>query len=466
MKNLRLWILVGLLSALPLAAQTSYILTAPPSNVQGIIDRHGLTVVKELFDGVNCVMLVTSPSASVTDTETEVESDLLVGSFEPQQLTSLPELSGLTQPTLTQSSTSILDGLAGRTLVSFFGSTVPSNYTSQTAVSIIRLADARSGSRLTGAGVVAIIDTGADPNHPALSGVLVPGYDFTRDQAGFSELADLDPAVAAQLQQSSTSILDAQNTLQLNSSALAILSQSSTSILDQSSTSILDSSLAEFGHGTMTAGIVHLIAPTAKIMPLKAFRADGSSNLSDIIRAIYYAADHGANVISMSFSIGQPSPGLQAAVQYALSKNVILVAASGNDGLKTLVYPASYNSVIGVGSSTNSDARSAFSNFGSGVVNFAAPGEGVVTTFPGGNYAAGWGTSFSAPMVAGSAALVLQARPSSKPGDVLNALSKTKQISDMGYGRIDLYLSLTNLISSGSSTTATSGSGGSGKTTP
>src|ERR1041385_2223748 len=438
MKNLRLWILVGLLSALPLAAQTSYILTAPPSNVQGIIDRHGLTVVKELFDGVNCVMLVTSPSASVTDTETEVESDLLVGSFEPQQLTSLPELSGLTQPTLTQSSTSILDGLAGRTLVSFFGSTVPSNYTSQTAVSIIRLADARSGSRLTGTGVVAIIDTGADPN----------------------------PTVAAQLQQSSTSILDAQNTLQLNSSALAILSQSSTSILDQSSTSILDSSLAEFGHGTMTAGIVHLIAPTAKIMPLKAFRADGSSNLSDIIRAIYYAADHGANVISMSFSIGQPSPGLQAAVQYALSKNVILVAASGNDGLKTLVYPASYNSVIGVGSSTNTDIRSAFSNFGSGVVNFAAPGEGVVTTFPGGNYAAGWGTSFSAPMVAGSAALVLQARPSSKPGDVLNALSKTKQISDMGYGRIDLYLSLTNLISSGSSTTATSGSGGSGKTTP
>jgi len=79
--------------------------------------------------------------------------------------------------------------------------------------------------------------------------------------------------------------------------------------LDQSSTSILDSTLAEFGHGTMTAGIVHLIAPTAKIMPLKAFRADGSSNLSDIIRAIYYAADHGANVISMSFSLSQPSLG-------------------------------------------------------------------------------------------------------------------------------------------------------------
>jgi subtilisin family serine protease len=459
--RMRLLIFLSVLTSLPLAAQTSYILTASPSNVQTIISRHGLTVVKELFDGTNCVMLVTSPSADTSGVETEVESDLSVASFEPEQHTSLPELSSLTQPVLTQSSTSILDGLPGRTLVSFFGSTVPSNYTAQTATSIIRLADARTGTNLTGSGVVAIIDTGADPNHPALVGVLVPGYDFTRDQAGFSELADLDPTVAAQLQQSSTSILDAQNTLQLNGSALAILNQSSTSILDQSSTSILDSSLAEFGHGTMTAGIVHLIAPTAKIMPLKAFRADGSSNLSDIIRAIYYAANHGANVISMSFSIAQPSPGLQAAVQYALSKNVILVAASGNDGLKTLVYPASYNSVIGVGSSTNTDVKSTFSNFGSGVVIFAAPGEGVVTTFPGGNYAAGWGTSFSAPMVAGSAALVLQARPTAKPGDILNGLSKTKQINDMGYGRIDLFQSLTNLVGNSSSTT--SGSSGSTK---
>ena len=133
--------------------------------------------------------------------------------FEPEQRASLPELTGLTQPVLTQSSTSILDSLPGRTLVTFFGSTVPSNYTTQAATSIIRLGDARTATQLTGSGAVAIIDTGADPNHPALSAVLVTGYDFTRDTLAFSELADLDPAVAAQLQQSSTSILDAQNTL-------------------------------------------------------------------------------------------------------------------------------------------------------------------------------------------------------------------------------------------------------------
>jgi subtilisin family serine protease len=454
-----LQLLLVCLFGLPLTAQTSYILTASPSNMQSVVNHHGLTVVKELYDGTNCVMLVTSASADVAGTETEVESDLMVVGFEPEQRAVLPELTGLTQPTLTQSTTSILDTLPGRTLVSFFGSIVPSNYSTQTATSIIRLDDARTATKLTGSGTVAVIDTGADLTHPALSGALVTGYDFTRDTLGASELADLDPTVAAQLQQSTTSILDAQNTLVLNS-AVAILNQSTTSILDQSTTSILDSSLAEFGHGTMTAGIVHLVAPTAKIMPLKAFRANGSSNLSDIIRAIYYAADHGANVISMSFSMSQSSPGLQAAIQYALSKNVATVASSGNDGLKTLVYPASYGGVQGVGSSTNTDLRSTFSNYGSGVVTFAAPGEGVITTYPGGNYAAGWGTSFSTPMFAGAAALVLQARPTSKPGDITNALSKTKQISDMGYGRIDLYQSLMNVISSGTTTTSTSGTSG------
>jgi len=457
-------LLVCLALGLPLTAQTSYILTASPSNVQSVINQHGLTVVKELYDGTNCVMLVSSVSTDVAGTETEVESDLRVVGFEPEQRAVLPELTGLTQPTLTQSTTSILDTLPGRTLVPFFGSIVPSNYSTQTATNIIRLGDARAATKLTGSGTVAVIDTGADLTHPALSGALVTGYDFTRDILGASELADLDPAVAAQLQQSTTSILDAQNLLVLNS-ATAILNQSTTSILDQSTTSILDSSLAEFGHGTMTAGIVHLVAPTAKIMPLKAFRADGSSNLSYIIRAIYYAADHGANVVSMSFSMGQSSPGLQAAIQYALSKNVATIASSGNDGLKTLVYPASYGGVQGIGSSTNTDLRSSFSNYGSGVVTFAAPGEGVITTYPGGNYAAGWGTSFSTPMFAGAAALVLQARPTSKPGDITNSLSKTKQISDMGYGRIDLYQSLTNLVGSGgtSSTTITSTSGTSGK---
>jgi subtilisin family serine protease len=437
--------------SLPAAAQSTYMLAVSPTNAQSVISSHGLTVIKELYDGPICVYLVSSASADVNEVETEVESDLRVSGFEPDQIASLPELNGLTQATLTQSNTSILDSLSGVTAVTFFGSTVPSNYTTQAATNIIRLNDARTATHLTGSGVVGIIDTGADPNHPALLPALVAGYDFTREAASYSEFNDLDPTLAAQLQQSNTSILDAQNVYILNPSTTLILAQSNTSILDQSNTSILDSTYPEFGHGTMVAGIVHLVAPTAKIMPLKAFRADGTSNLSDIIRAIYYAADHGVNVLSMSFSMQKSSPALQAAIQYALGKNVALVAASGNDGLKILVYPASYGGVEGIGSTSNLDVRSTFSNYGSGVTMFAAPGEAVITTFPGGGYAAAWGTSFSTPMVAGAGSLVIQARPSAKPGDITNALSKAKQISDMGYGRIDLYLALTNLLSGSTS---------------
>src|SRR5262249_61187021 len=96
-----------------------------------------------------------------------------------------------------------------------------------------------------------------------------------------------------------------------------------------------------------------------------------------------------------------------------------------------LVYPAAYNSGVGVGSTSNTDSKSAFTNFGTNTVFIAAPGEGVVTTYPGGNYAAGWGTSFSTPLVAGEAALILQARPTYKPGDVANAISRDVAIPQM-----------------------------------
>ena len=150
MRKLSLLLIVGLVLALPCGAQSSYILTASPANMQGLVDRHGLTVVKELFDGVNCVMLVTSLPRTSPGVETEVESDLSGVSFEPEQR----RLAGGTKqhdaantyPVHHQHS----GCLVGRTLVSFFGSTVPSNYTTQTATNIIRLGDARTAARLTG----------------------------------------------------------------------------------------------------------------------------------------------------------------------------------------------------------------------------------------------------------------------------------------------------------------------------
>jgi len=328
--------------------------------------------------------------------------------------------------------------LPGRAAVTYFGSSVANYYISQTATSLARLTDVQSTSTWDGSGItVAVIDTGVDTTHPALSRVLVPGFDFVHNQPGASELADLDPSVAAALTQSTATILDGGNVYQMNSYAAAILSQSTATILDGPPSA--------FGHGTMTAGLIHLVAPNARIMPLKAFSADGTSEIFNIVRALYYAVDNGANVISMSFEIPQSSPALQDAIQYALSKNVTLVAASGNDSEQIMVYPAGYNSVIGVGSTSNADGKSTFTNFGTNAVFVAAPGEGVISTYPGGNYAAGWGTSFSTPLVAGEAALVLQARPGYHPGDVANAVSKAIQVQQMGHGRVDFCQALSSI---------------------
>jgi subtilisin family serine protease len=394
-------------------AQDNFGLVTAPAKVQDVCGRHGLT---QLTNGSHGVFLVSTSSV-----DPSISTDSAVQSFERNRALGVPELSGATVASLTQSSTSILDGLPGRTVVNYYGSLVPSNYVTQPATVIIRQLDLQAASGFTGAGItVAVIDTGVDPSHPALQSVLVSGFNFISNVADPSELVDLTPDMAAALAQSSTSILDSQNLVQMNSSTMAILSQSSTSILDGPP--------GEFGHGTMTAGLVHLVAPGAQIMSLKAFAGDGSSDLFNIVNAIYYAADHGANVISMSFEIAQGSPALQNAIQYALSKNVVVVAASGNDGAQIMVFPSAYNSVIGVGSTSNSDAKSSFTNFGTNSVFIAAPGEGVITTYPGGNYAAGWGTSFSTPLIAGEAALILQARPTYKPGDVGNAISRAVSV--------------------------------------
>lgn len=415
-------------------AEDGYVLVTAPSKVQDVCGRHGLQQVAQLSSSSSAgVFLVATSSVDPT-----IATDADVQSFEPNRSAGVPELSGLAYSSLTQSVSAILDTLPGRSVVNYFGSNVASNYVTQPAASLIRLGDAQGATQFTGAGVtVAVIDTGVDTNHPALINVLVPGFNFVNNTAGASELIDLAPATAASLTQSVSNILDAQNLVPMNSSTVAVLSQSVSNLLDGPPEA--------FGHGTMTAGLVHLMAPGAKIMPLKAFAADGSSDLFNIIQAIYYAVDHGANVISMSFEISQSSPALQNAIQYALSKNVVPVAASGNDAQQIMVYPAAYNTVVGVGSTSNTDGKSAFTNFGTNGTFVAAPGEGVITTYPGGNYAAGWGTSFSTPLVAGEAALILQAKPAYHPGDVANAISRATQVQQMGHGRIDLCQALGSL---------------------
>ncbi len=319
----------------------------------------------------------------------------------------------------------------------FFGSLVHAGYVRQPGSDIVRADEAH---RLfgKGSGVIAIIDTGVDTTHAALRDVLVPGYDFTRDRSDtVSELNDLDPAAAAALQQSTVEILDTSRpAVQLNSTTVAILSQSTVEILDSVGLP------KAFGHGTMIAGLVHRIAPEARIMPLKAFRADGSASLSDIVRAIRYAADNGANVISMSFSFSSPSAELQSAILYAANRGVLCVSSAGNSGKETAVYPASFKQVVGVGSTNYADRRSAFSNWGSST-RTSAPGEALVTTYPGNTYAGVWGTSFSTAFVSGAASLFRQVVPGLRTESLKAALDYGVHIEqNMGDGRLDLVRSI------------------------
>jgi len=190
----------------------------------------------------------------------------------------------------------------------------------------------------------------------------------------------------------------------------------------------------------MVMGIIHLVAPTAKLMPLKAFHSDGTASLSDILRAIYYGVQNGANVINMSFDTKTSSAELQKALDYANQQGVICAASAGNDGMQEIVYPAAFQSdVMGVASTTDQDTRSSFSNYGNAIVWVAAPGESIVSTYPFNTYAAGWGTSFSAPFVSGAAALLRNRQANINESRAAAAVAHAVPLGpDLGHGRLDL----------------------------
>ncbi len=419
---------------LSLVGQTVYgddnfILRAPPALAPAIASRHGL-VIKDSPNVEGVSLLTKSDTRTDQAVLTEVSGDPDVQSIEVDQNALISEtVSGIQ---LNQSTAAILDALSGQTLVPYYGGNVWSAYASQTATALTRLPSVQN-IPATGTGIVAVIDTGVDPAQPVLQGSLVPGYDFVNGVAGLaSEWSDVDPTTAGLL---STGAANAQSVpTQLNQSTAAILDQSTAAILDTSRLPVA------FGHGTMVAGIVHLVAPNAQIMPLKAFTGSGSAKLSDIIRAIYFATDNGAHVINMSFDIGSPSVELTKAINYATRNGVVCVASVGNSGAETLAFPAGLRNVIGVASTDANDVRSIFSNYGSALTILTAPGEGVITVYPGGYYAVVSGTSFAAPFVSGGTALLVQYDLNLDFDDAVHALSNAKKLNvDLGFGRLDLF---------------------------
>ncbi len=208
------------------------------------------------------------------------------------------------------------------------------------------------------------------------------------------------------------------------------------------------------GHGTAICSLIYTVAPDCVIMPLKVSRGTSSVYTSDLIKALYYAADNGAKVINMSFGGYNYSYAEQEAVDYCVSKGCILIAAAGNDGMTSLAdslnYPAGYDGVIGVGSIGKNGAESEFSQeVGADVL---APGE-MITVKSGGTVSAQNGTSYSAAFISGTAALCAsicsECRFESAEFEFLISLSGDTAPSTAKFVELSLYPAVTGVKDGG-----------------
>ncbi len=222
-------------------------------------------------------------------------------------------------------------------------------------------------------------------------------------------------------------------------------------------------------HGTHVAGIIaahhtdnaasatlHVqgVAPESKILPLAFLNSQGAGAMSDGVLAIRYAAERGVRVINASWGGSICSRSLRDEIDSLEAKNVLFVAASGNEAMnidRYKSYPASlqFPAQITVGATGENDLMSDYSNYGSQTVHLFAPGTLIVSTIPGNQMAALSGTSMAAPMFAGAAALLLSAEPTAKNSQLRQAFYNTafKQNTYMNasHGRLDLRQALAEL---------------------
>ncbi len=238
--------------------------------------------------------------------------------------------------------------------------------------------------------VVAVLDTGADLGHPDLQGSFVAGFDVVNQ--------DGDPS-------------------------------------------------DDHGHGTMVTGVIAARSNNAvgvtstcwrcSVMPVKVIGADGTGNASAVAEGIVWAADHGANVINMSFTMNAPDDAVAAAIAHARSRGVVVVAAAGNSGTADATFPAAYPGVLSVAGTDAADARYEWSSYGSWV-RVAAPGCNL-TTAPGGGYGEFCGTSSATAFLSGIVGLARSFAPETSTEAIEGAVTAgARSVGDfVSTGRID-----------------------------
>lgn len=234
--------------------------------------------------------------------------------------------------------------------------------------------------------VVAVIDTGIDASHPLLLGHVAPGgYDFVDNDANPSDLGNG---------------------------------------IDDDRDGVIDEGV---GHGTFVSSLILAVAPSARILPLRALNSDNGGTASSVGLAIGYAVSHGAKVINLSAGVAVELNFIKQAVANARRAGVIVVASAGNRQIPTVDFPANQGDALAVGAVGSTDVKAPFSSYGQ-ALDLVAPGLDLVGAhpLPFARTARWSGTSFSTALVAGAAALFMaDVQPLPAPGDPVRWLTDT-----------------------------------------
>ena len=211
----------------------------------------------------------------------------------------------------------------------------------------------------------------------------------------------------------------------------------------------------DVGHGTHVTGVISATVNNLegvagmtwydKVMPIKVLDASGAGTTYSVAQGIIWATDHGAKVINMSLGNYAQAEFLHDAIRYAFDRDVVLIAASGNDNTRQAAgYPAAYPEVFAVAATDQQRNRAPFSNYGN-YIDVAAPGVSIASTYPDNQYAALSGTSMASPHVAALAALIRSVNPLLNNKEVMNIMRDTAddlgesgKDDQFGYGQINV----------------------------
>ncbi len=320
------------------------------------------------------------------------------------------ELLFLSDPEIDHSELNFTSGDAGPGTQSIFLFSVPGAYQNQPVREALGLEAAHAA--VTGAGVtIAIIDSGIDPTHPILAGSIAPGgIEFTSHPADI-----MDPYAPGDFRDLCNGI-------------------------DNDLDDLTDETV---GHGTAVAGLALMVAPGAQILPIRVIDDEGTGTAFRVAKAIYYATDQGADVINLSLGSLANVEIIEDAAKEAVDLGIIVTASMGNAGSAAIEYPAGLNDVAGVAATDNTGVLAGFSNRND-EVNVCAPGVELISSIPtamcgpalpGSAYGEADGTSLAAPLVAGTAALLIEKGTVLRWDDFRGALRQTcDDIEDLNSG--------------------------------